>query len=385
MPSNAMALWSLPGQIDLHVHNSEDMLQGSTPTSTRSKLPTELLNLVFRNLDRTDLVTALRANNALYAVAIQILYQDIRLLTPRKYVQCFQVLIRNPSLPPLVRCLWVSWETMNPTHNLYQLLHAVLKQLTALKSLYLDFPRYHSPTWLLHDCSFSLNKFTTSFDCLPPLAKFLDTQPEITELTLRGLQDDDGMGIHPLLSHLSGVNNESSTRSFQLSCGSLPMLTLFNAVHAGPSIIRTVAKGRPLRLVSVPLFPRFATETLNALALISGTLLRLSVISFDPEAPNFLFSQLVQRFPRLEALHVVLLMTECNPRVLESTATYLTEMRWLQYITFMATMSDSEDINEGAVARLWHQACPTLKTIILPRGKVWFNGGTHSGWSCLDD
>jgi len=47
----------------------------------------------------------------------------------------------------------------------------------------------------------------------------------------------------------------------------------------------------------------------------------------------------------------------------------------VQYITFMAASSDeAANIDEGAIARQWHQACPTLKTIILPKGRVWFQG-----------
>jgi hypothetical protein len=41
------------------------------------------------------------------------------------------------------------------------------------------------------------------------------------------------------------------------------------------------------------------------------------------------------------------------------------------------------DADEADIAKQWHRACPTLKTIILPKGKVWFqnaqDGPSSSG------
>jgi len=41
------------------------------------------------------------------------------------------------------------------------------------------------------------------------------------------------------------------------------------------------------------------------------------------------------------------------------------------------------DTDEADIAKQWHRACPTLKTIILPKGKVWFqntqDGPSSSG------
>ena len=35
-------------------------------------------------------------------------------------------------------------------------------------------------------------------------------------------------------------------------------------------------------------------------------------------------------------------------------------------------LEDPGSSDEAEVAAQWHQACPTLKTIILPEGRVWF-------------
>ena len=45
-----------------------------------------------------------------------------------------------------------------------------------------------------------------------------------------------------------------------------------------------------------------------------------------------------------------------------------------KYITFMAASTDESSIDESRIAKQWHQACPTLRTIILPKGRVWFQG-----------
>jgi len=61
----------------------------------------------------------------------------------------------------------------------------------------------------------------------------------------------------------------------------------------------------------------------------------------------------------------------------------LSRFESLKYLTFMAPGTGISLDNEGAAATLWHKACPTLKTIILPRGVVW--ALTDGKWSCLED
>ncbi len=290
-----------------------DYPDASISPSTRSRLPPELLSLIFSRVCRRDLALLTQASNAFYNIAIRLLYQDITLrsLPTHQWIRCLRTLTQNPSLPPLVRSLDVEWQPFQPTQNLYRLLHTVLKSLTSLNFLNLDFPTHQSPTWILDGCTFSLRHFTTSLHCKAPLARFLESQPGIVELTLRGFQNAKS-SLNPFNILSPEMDIEPLSTDFELKHDSLPSLTLFNAVHAGPPIIRTVAHGRGVRTASVPLFPRCATGTLDALTLTSGSIRRLSLISFDPEAPSFLFAQLAERFPRLEALHVVLLLTQCN-------------------------------------------------------------------------
>ncbi|KAF8896845.1 hypothetical protein CPB84DRAFT_1748140, partial [Gymnopilus junonius] len=78
--------------------------------------------------------------------------------------------------------------------------------------------------------------------------------------------------------------------------------------------------------------------------------------------------------------------------LLEQSGPLLSDFKCLKYITFMAAdnpappaasgdgaeddsgLSGEED--EAHIAKIWHRACPSLKTIILPKGKVWFQQNT---------
>ena len=57
-----------------------------------------------------------------------------------------------------------------------------------------------------------------------------------------------------------------------------------------------------------------------------------------------------------------------------------------------ASPNETPNIDESAIAKQWHRSCPTLKTIILPKGRVWFQetaardtNKTNPDWDCLPD
>jgi hypothetical protein len=58
-----------------------------------------------------------------------------------------------------------------------------------------------------------------------------------------------------------------------------------------------------------------------------------------------------------------------------------------QYITCVASTKDTNTrTEECSLATEWHRLCPSLQTIILPKGRVWFHGRIgECDWSCLDD
>ena len=271
------------------------------------QVPAEVLDYIFQFLSQNELISLLPTNKSLYAISARQFYHTISIHTAWQSVAFFQAALDNPSIPPLVRSLDIDISDSYPLKSFYHLFHKVLQRLPALVTLLLDFPKCHSPLWIFHDCTFSLKKFTTSMLCTLSLALFLDTQPNITHLTLRGFQNNN-ISILPFLSPVSfSVTTEG--QPFKLKPTSLPNLTHFNAIHAGSSVIQAVVEDRPVEVVSIPLFPLFSMDSLSALKYSSVPMRRLSLISFDPDAPKFLFQVLSDGFVHLEALHVVFLMT----------------------------------------------------------------------------
>ncbi|KAF8804074.1 hypothetical protein BYT27DRAFT_7194799 [Phlegmacium glaucopus] len=351
-----------------------------------SILPVEVLDNILRFLTRNELISLLPVNKFFYAISARQLYHTITLRCARQSIALFQTILNNATVPPLVRSLDIELSNSHPLKAFYCLFQKVLQRLPALVALFLDFPKCHSPLWIFQGCTFSLKSFTTSMYCTLPLAQFLDTQPSITDLTLRGFQSDN-LSMLPFLDIPdSGTKEEEQ---FKLKPTSLPKLTHFNAIHAGAPVIQAVVEDRPVEVVSIPLFPSLSMDSLLALKSSSVPMRRLSLISFDPEAPHFLFQVLSDGFAQLEALHVVFLMTDYTKELLEQSGNLLRHFKSLKYITFMAASGDETTaIDESVIAKQWHSSCPTLKTIILPKGRVWFQGTedkTNPDWDCLPD
>ncbi|KAF9442503.1 hypothetical protein P691DRAFT_681381 [Macrolepiota fuliginosa MF-IS2] len=384
------------------------------PAAIYPVLPLEIIDNVCQRLALRDLAALVRANTTLNAVGTRRLYHTINVdLPPARLLRCMITLDRSADLALLVRTFEVNLIAHMPTRAYYLLLERVLKKMIHLTTLVVELPKRHSPTWVLPVPSptspsqiFRLRSLTISMHCKPPLARFLDSQSEVTELTLRGINSDSSNPLYPFITTLFhsvggvlGADNpfsaaiSSKPSQFTLLPTSLPKLSHFNAIHAGPTVIRDVITSRPVTHMSIPLFPPHTMDTLSALSLASKPLARLSVMSFDPTAPHFLFNELSARFPDLEALHVVVLMAEVTAGMLLEWGQFLAGFRRLRYITFMAALGGDEDeeIDERQIAKVWHSSCPTLKTIILPQGKVWFEGSGESekedgegNWKCLN-
>ncbi|KAF9484530.1 hypothetical protein BDN70DRAFT_797457 [Pholiota conissans] len=356
------------------------------PTSLRPKLPTEVLDIAFSMLSKNHLKPLLYTNSFISALAIRRLYSDVVLARPAVVVAFLTTVLKSERLPLLVRSLDINATNKAlPTKNFYALLARGLRRMPGLVSLTLELPKPHSPLWIFDGCTFRLTQFTTSMCSRRALARFLETQPAITELTLRGYQTESL--IPPIISASGRAGSQKSKGradpdAFILREGAMPNLRAFNTVHADEDLVRTIMEGRPVSVVSIPLFADTSAASLDALCSSSTPLRRLSAISFDPTTPEALFEALAKRFVDLEALHLVLLTAEYDQQVLRQCAVALSNFRCLKYITFMAASSRPPTANPPTqpVAAQWHQACPTLKTIILPEGRVWFRsqGKSHS-------
>ncbi|RXW14767.1 hypothetical protein EST38_g11086 [Candolleomyces aberdarensis] len=368
------------------------------PPALRPRLPMEVVELILRNLSKRQLLPVLLANKALHSVAIALLYREMVESRPAQCVLLVRRLLQTPAVHRHVRKLDINISTLEcPTGNFYRLLQALLRRTTTLTHLSLDFPKAHSPVWILDGCVFSLRQFSTSMHSSSELARFLEGQAQVTHLTLRGFQSDALKSLPYIYMDIANsispgllVSRDSSFEQFVLGRESLKKLAVFNAIHAGPMVVRAVVEGRPVHTASIPLFSTNAVLSLDALESSAVPMKRLSVISFDPNAPHFIFEEVAKRFTELEALHIVVLLAEFTNELLLAACPFLSSFKKLKYITCVATSTEeSTYAEEKEIAEKWHEKCATLKTIILPRGRVWFHKPSLTpgagSWECLED
>lgn len=274
---------------------------------TIPKLPPEILDLVFGCLERQDLVNVVLTSSTFKSVALRLLYHTITVSDAVQSVYLLRTLVKNPTLAGLVRSLELDWSQSirNPTRNLHILLQKAVRNLVSLHSLTLDISK--SCVWILDKCPFSLRFFSTTFRCDHHLSAFLNHQPEITELCLRGVPDT------PLGLFMLGEDEQANTEpSFALLPTSLPKLAHLRAIHSGPRTIEMMIQGRPITGASIPLYYWNGRASLDALATSTMDIKRLNLMSFDHDAPKWVLKEVAMRFPKLEALHVVVLLASCE-------------------------------------------------------------------------
>ncbi|KAH9895746.1 hypothetical protein C8Q73DRAFT_689273 [Cubamyces lactineus] len=323
--------------------------------------PVEIQDCIFQELEMHDLPPVLRVNSHFNAIATRILYRIIPELPMRRCIACLKVLCANPANAALVRKLSVDWSSHRVVANLFRLLRDTLTHLTALRHLSIELSpqdNHYSLAWVLHGCRSRLRTLGTSIRCDPQLAAVLETQPDLIELCLRGFQ---------------------TKQPFTISQDAMPVLKMFRAVHAGPAVISSVVRGRPLEVISLSMFIEDGFSPLDSLLHSSRPIKRLTIMSLDNTPPNILLPEIANRLPKLEALHVVVLMAMFDRQTLHDSSPTLSRFSDLRYLTFMAAGSASVE-DEGEIARTWGKACPTLRTIILPKGKVWFE--RDGKWMC---
>ncbi|KAF8260914.1 hypothetical protein EI94DRAFT_1609225, partial [Lactarius quietus] len=212
-------------------------------------------------------------------------------------------------------------------------------------------------TWIFpRHAPFRLHSFETSIRCAldPDLAAFLESQPEIRDLSLRG------MTIY-------------SSSLFILQPSALPHLETFCSVHVVPDTLFELIAARPVQGISLSLFSEHGYRALAVLACTSIPFRHLTILIVDASALNELFPQLATRLPHLEVLHIVALVQQYYLETLLASSPLLEAFVGLRSLTFMAAGASYYELdNEAKVAEYWARACPTHTTIILPKGRVWF-------------
>ncbi len=255
--------------------------------------PVEILDCIFQELEYNQLPPVLRVNQYFNDVATRILYRiiDIPEMPVKRCIACLKVLRDNPSYAVLVRKLSIDWASHRVVANLFRLLRDVLAQLTKLCHLSIELSpqdNHYGLAWILQGLRSNLKTLGTSIRCDAQLAEILETQPNLIELCLRGFQ---------------------TKQSFVISESAMPILRSFRAVHAGPSVISAVVKGRPVEAVSLSMFLEDGFQPLDSLMLSTQPIKRLTIMSLDSQlAPNVLLPEVASRMPQLEALHIVVLM-----------------------------------------------------------------------------
>ncbi|OJA07872.1 hypothetical protein AZE42_08264 [Rhizopogon vesiculosus] len=372
--------------LDLDLQISKSM---NRPTfrSISPILPVETLELIFSHLERHELVPVIGSSSLFHNTASRVLYRTITETSSVRAVQLVKTLASNNAYPKYVRSIDLDFANNIITANLLRLLHRVLQRVNSLTTLILDFSTTDNTAdvaWIFEGCSFSLMSFTSSMRCDLSLARFLATQPRITELSLRGFD---------------------MVYDFELEPMALPKLEHFRTVMSCPDIIREVLKGRPVQSVSMSLHAGDVNTSLDSLLLSATAIKRLTVMSFESEPPITLIPLIADRLPQLEAFHLVVLMTnytqvrfqamhgvilrlliyadDCFQETLLELSASLAQFKALKYLTFMAPGVATSFNDERSIAEAWSKACPTLQTIILPKGLVWFQ--RDENWACLRD
>jgi len=142
------------------------------------------------------------------------------------------------------------------------------------------------------------------------LATFLESQPEIRDLSLRGIP---AYTSDPFTIPRSALPHLESFRSVHVdpdTLGEVGGLSLVSPLRLTPAA--QVIATRPVQGISLSLFSEHGYRALEVLARTSTPVRRLTILIVDASAPSELFPQLAARLPHLEALHIVALVQQYN-------------------------------------------------------------------------
>ncbi|KAF8495925.1 hypothetical protein F5888DRAFT_509673 [Russula emetica] len=336
--------------------------------TTLTTIPLELIDHILSFLSwPNDLHSLLFVNKFLSPISERTLYRNIGDLPAQRAVRLLLSLANAPAARcALVKSLSLDFSDNRVLFALELLIARVLRLLPRLRSLNVEVSihenRHRALAWIFPgDAPFRLLSFATSIRLDQDLATFLESQPEIRDLSLRGIP-------------------AYTSDPFTIPRSALPHLESFRSVHVDPDTLGEVIATRPVQGISLSLFSEHGYRALEVLARTSTPVRRLTILIVDASAPSELFPQLAARLPHLEALHIVALVQQYNLDTLLASAPLLEAFADLRFLTFIASGASCYELDdEATVAEQWARACPTLTTIILPKGRVWF-AGSEGKW-----
>jgi hypothetical protein len=342
-----------------------------------TSLPPEILELIFDRTEESSLPFVLLANSALYTIGSRSLYRTLtNRHTTRQRILLLQSLAnsstlhesrRLPNPAQSVRLLHLDFSsTTGITSNLLHLIQRALHAASNLRELLLEFAsldNYKRTAWCLQGTSFKATKVYTSVGLDSDFFDWISdsNQDSIQELSLRGHHLYHAPSISALLLSSKFAQAASGPKLClpTLPPHALPNLRSFRSVHLSESYVAVFLTARPVESVALTLFPFSRLAGLDALALTSTPVRRLTVLCLDDSAADVLVEEVAKRLgPELESLHIVILsvpygevcfclldyprlgLTPLRPGYpkakLQALAPSLSVFANLRYITFMA-------------------------------------------------
>jgi hypothetical protein len=227
-------------------------------------IPIDVLREILEHVDKNDLATLCRVNKIFCSCSQDVLYREIGY----EDVHAIQTLAQSTDLARRVRSFETQRSSPDPE------LATALRNMSSLRSL--DFV-FIDDISILDGCTFKLDSFTCSFPYSESLQNFLNSQPDMTDMTFL-------KGCEPFLP-------------FDERC--LPNLT---RVYAPPSWLSILIPGRPVREVLM-----FSPSSIDDIDLSFFTLstapIQILDIHYDMLYPKPV-SLLVSTFPSLVHLEV---------------------------------------------------------------------------------
>jgi hypothetical protein len=202
-----------------------------------SAIPIDVLQEILEHVRKADLATLCRVNKTFCSCSQNVLYREIGC----GVADVIRTLAQSTDLARRVR----SFETMHSSPELA----TALRNMSSLRRLYLD---VFGDASVLDECTFKLDSFTCSFPNSESLQKFLNSQPDITDITLF----EECKPLPPVDERC------------------LPNLT---RVFARPSWLGALIPGRPVREVSVFYTSGFYSTNLGFFTLSTTPIQRLKI------------------------------------------------------------------------------------------------------------
>jgi hypothetical protein len=228
-----------------------------------SAIPVDVLREILGYVCKADLATLCRVNKIFCSCSRDVLYRAIEFGD----ADAIQTLARSTVLARRVR-------SFRHFHSCPELA-AALRNMSSLRTLNL---LHKNGVYILDRCTFKLESFTCSFPFSESLQKFLNSQPGLTNLTIRG--------------------DCESLATFDERC--LPNLT---RIEASSSLLRILIPGRPVREVDV--YSHLSTDSTDlSFFTLSTTPIQKLSIYYDMLYPKPV-SLLVSIFPSLLHLEVI--------------------------------------------------------------------------------